>query len=98
MKPVKIYSTTYCGYCARAKDLLRNRGILFDEIDVTGDDDARMKLVEMSGGRKTVPQIFIGDHHVGGYMDLAKLDQEGKLQELLSDEPAPFEKPAAPAY
>ncbi|MFL5321329.1 MAG: glutaredoxin 3 [Myxococcaceae bacterium] len=98
MKPVKIYTTTYCGYCARAKDLLRNKKILFDEVDVTGDDAAREKLVQMSGGRKTVPQIFIGETHVGGYMDLAQLEKDGKLDQMLSDDPKPFEKASAPAY
>lgn len=89
MKPVTIYSTTYCGYCARAKDLLRNLGVLFDEIDVTGDDAARERLVLMTGGRRTVPQIWIGDRYVGGYQDLRKLQQSGELQPLIFGEGAP---------
>jgi len=84
MKPVRIYTTTYCGFCVRAKELLKTKGIPFDEIDVTGDDAAREKLVEMAGGLRTVPQIFIGDTHVGGYTDLAKLDREGKLDPMLA--------------
>ncbi len=84
MKPVKIYTTTYCGYCVRAKDLLKRKGVDYQELDVTGDDAMRSKLVEMSGGQRTVPQIFIGDTHVGGYSDLARLDSEGKLDPMLA--------------
>ncbi|MBZ4333182.1 glutaredoxin 3 [Corallococcus interemptor] len=83
MKPVKIYTTTYCGFCVRAKDLLKRKGVAYEEVDVTGDDDARAKLVEMSNGQRTVPQIFIGDTHVGGYSDMAALDREGKLDGML---------------
>lgn len=83
MKPVKIYTTTYCGFCVRAKDLLKRKGVAYEEVDVTGDDDAREKLVEMSNGQRTVPQIFIGDTHVGGYSDLAQLDKEQRLDPLL---------------
>ena len=83
MKPVKIFTTTYCGYCVRAKDLLKRKGVSYEEVDVTGDDQARASLVEKSGGQRTVPQIFIGETHVGGYSDLALLDQEGRLEPLL---------------
>lgn len=83
MKPVKIYTTTYCGYCVRAKDLLTRKGVKYEELDVTGDDEMRSKLVEMSGQR-TVPQIWIGDTHVGGYSDLARLESEGRLEPMLS--------------
>jgi glutaredoxin 3 len=82
LKPVKIYTTTYCGYCVRAKDLLTRKGVKYEELDVTGDDEMRAKLVEMSGQR-TVPQIWIGDTHVGGYSDLARLDSEGRLDPML---------------
>lgn len=83
MKPVKLYTTTYCGFCRRAKDFFKAQGIAFDEIDVTYDEAMREKLVEMSGGMKTVPQIFIGDTHVGGYTDMMSLHQAGKLNALL---------------
>jgi glutaredoxin 3 len=83
MQPVRIYTTNYCGYCVRAKDFLSRKGVSYEEIDVTGNDEMRARLVEMSGGMRTVPQIFIGDTHVGGYTDLVKLDGEGKLQPLL---------------
>ena len=84
MKPVKIYTTTTCySYCVWAKDLLKRKGVAYEEVDVTGDDDARDRLVELSGGQRTVPQIFIGDTHVGGYSDLARLDKQGKLEPML---------------
>lgn len=84
MKPVRVYTTNYCGFCVRAKDYLKRKGVEFEEIDVTGDDDARTKLVEMSGGLRTVPQIFVGEQHVGGYTDLVALDQKGQLEPMLA--------------
>ena len=83
MKEVKIYTTTYCGFCVRAKDFLRSKGVAYEEIDVTGDDAMRAQLVEMSGGCKTVPQVFIGGQPVGGYTDLVQLEREGKLDPML---------------
>lgn len=83
MKDVKIYTTTYCGFCARAKEFLRNKGVAFEEVDVTGNDQMRDKLVEMSGGRKTVPQIFIAGQAIGGYSDMVALEQQGKLAGIL---------------
>ena len=83
MRDVKIYTTTYCGYCTRAKDFLRKKGVAYEEIDVTGDDEMRRKLVEMTGGLRTVPQIWVGDRHVGGYTDLVALDSKGELDPLL---------------
>jgi glutaredoxin 3 len=82
-KAVKIYTTTYCGYCRMAKQLLQSRGIAYEEIDVSGDDRARERLVEATG-RYTVPQIFIGDESIGGYDDLSLLDRSGKLAERLA--------------
>jgi len=82
-KPVKVYTTNYCPYCTKAKLLLHHKGVPFEEIDVTGNQDAREKLVEMSGGRKTVPQIFIGDTHVGGCDDLYAADANGTLDQLV---------------
>jgi glutaredoxin 3 len=85
MKKVRVYTTTYCGYCEMAKNLLRRKGVDFEEIDVTGDDEARARLVEMSGGLRTVPQIFIGDTHVGGFDRLAELEKSGRLDQMLGD-------------
>lgn len=80
---VEVYTTNYCPYCVRAKDLLTRKGVAFKEIDVTGDDEARVALVQKSGGRRTVPQIFINGESMGGYDDIAALDRDGKLDPLL---------------
>ena len=82
MKPVKIYTTPICPYCIRAKRLLDTKGVPYDEIDVSVDDRARIDLAERTG-RRTVPQIFIGEHHVGGSDDLDALERAGKLDVLL---------------
>jgi len=82
---VEIYTTDYCPYCTRAKELLTRKGVPFNEIDVTGDDGARQRLVEISDGRRTVPQIFINGKGVGGFTDLYKLDQSGELDDLLKE-------------
>ena len=76
--PVKIYTTSYCGYCRMAKALLASRKIRYEEIDVTTDSDARAWLVKETG-RRTVPQIFIGEESIGGFDELAALDANGEL-------------------
>ena len=81
---VEVYTTPYCPYCVSAKDLLRRKGVDFIEINVAGDRDLRSKMVERAGGRVTVPQIFIGDTHVGGCDDLFALDDAGGLDPLLA--------------
>jgi glutaredoxin 3 len=88
MQPVVMYTTTHCGYCRSAKAWLAARGVCFREVDVTGDDEARRTLVERSGGQRTVPQIFVGEVHVGGYSDLVALDAAGKFTPLLDTAPA----------
>ena len=82
MKPVKIYTTQMCPYCVRAKKLLQKKNVPYQEIDVSWDDDARMQLMQ-STGRRTVPQVFIGDTHVGGSDNLYALEQRGELDALL---------------
>lgn len=82
---VDLYTTTYCPYCVRAKDYLSKKGVAFNEIDVTGDDAARIDLVNKSGGRKTVPQIFINEKPIGGFDDMVALDRQGGLAPLLAD-------------
>ncbi|MFO0722407.1 MAG: glutaredoxin 3 [Myxococcota bacterium] len=82
MKPVSIYTTGYCAYCRRAKQLLEQRSIPYEEIDVEGDDEKRAWLVQATG-QHTVPQIFIGEESIGGYTDLAALDRTGVLKEKL---------------
>ena len=82
MKPVKIYTTPYCPYCVSAKRLLKRKNVPYEEIDVSHDDVEREKLSQRTG-RRTVPQIFIGDQHVGGSDDLHELDARGELDPLL---------------
>jgi glutaredoxin 3 len=84
---VELYSTTYCPFCTRAKNLLRSKGIRFDEIDVTDDAELREKMVELAGGRRTVPEIFINGKLVGGFDELRALDLSGELDRLLSAAP-----------
>jgi glutaredoxin 3 len=84
MPKVVIYTTPFCPYCLMAKRLLAKKGVAFEEIDVSGDFALRDELVTRSGGRMTVPQIWIGDTHVGGSDDLYALEREGKLDPLLA--------------
>lgn len=90
MPPVTIYTKGWCPYCSAAKDLLREKGVAFNEIEVTGREAERAEMMKRSGGRTSVPQIFIGDRHVGGCDDLYGLDRRGELDALLapSGEPA----------
>jgi len=84
MSKVTIYTTPICPYCARAKRLFKDKGVAIDEIDVFMDSGARAAMEEKSGGRRTVPQIFIGETHVGGCDELYELEQDGALDPLLS--------------
>ena len=79
-----VYSTTYCGYCRRAEELLRRHGVAFQVIDVTGDRPARARLIERAKGRRTVPVILFGDDLVGGYAELAALAAAGELERRLA--------------
>lgn len=83
MADVTIYSTTYCPYCVRAKELLKRKGQAFQEINAE-DDAVREEMIQKAGGRRTVPQIFINGQHVGGFDDLHALDKEGKLDSMLA--------------
>ncbi|MBE7198539.1 MAG: glutaredoxin 3 [Parafilimonas terrae] len=85
MQAVTIYTTAWCPYCSAAKSLLKDKGVAFHEIDVERVQGARGTMVERAGGRTSVPQIFIGDTHVGGCDDLYALDRAGKLDPLLKD-------------
>lgn len=84
MASVQVYTTEYCPYCVRAKALLKRKGVAFDEIDVTYDAVAREEMVELAGGRRTVPEIFINGRIIGGYDELKALDDAGELDALLS--------------
>lgn len=83
MASVVIYSTTFCPYCVRAKMLLQRKGVAFEEVDVSGDADARQALVARTRQR-TVPQIFINDEHIGGCDELYALERSGELDARLS--------------
>jgi glutaredoxin 3 len=80
---VVMYSTTWCGYCQRARNLLDRKGVAVREIKVDEDSRQRDDMMQKTGGRRTVPQIFIGDRHVGGFDELAALDRAGELDKLL---------------
>ncbi|HYC23792.1 MAG TPA: glutaredoxin 3 [Candidatus Bathyarchaeia archaeon] len=84
MADVTIYTTNYCPFCTRAKALLKQKGVAFQEIDLTDDDAERARLVERTGGRRTVPQIFIDGESIGGYEELAALDRAGRLDPMLA--------------
>jgi glutaredoxin 3 len=85
MVRIEIYTSAFCGYCARAKRLLTDKGQSYDEIDVTMDPVRRDEMVTRSSGGRTVPQIFINDQHIGGCDDLHALNAAGKLDPLLTD-------------
>ena len=83
MPPSKMYTTAYCPYCIRAKQFLQSRGVAqIEEVRIDADAEARTQMMQ-STGRRTVPQIFIGDTHVGGYDDIVALAGQGGLQPLL---------------
>jgi glutaredoxin 3 len=84
MKPVEIYTTQTCPYCMMAKRLLTRKGVAFTEIDVGRNPDSRATMMRLAGGRRTVPQIFIGGAHVGGCDDLHDLDDAGRLDPMLA--------------
>ena len=83
MAKIEIYTTPFCGYCARAKGLLDSKGAAYDEMDVMMDDKKRTEMRERAR-RSTVPQIFINGQHIGGSDELAALEQAGKLDALLA--------------
>jgi glutaredoxin 3 len=85
MQTVTLYSTEYCGYCRAAKSLLSELEIPFDEVDLSEDPEARMALIERTGER-TVPQIYVGETHVGGFTELRALHLDGGLLPLVHSE------------
>lgn len=78
-----LYSKDYCPYCVAAKNLLTQRGVAFEEVDVTHDEKRYQEMLERAAPRRTVPQIFIGGKAIGGFDDTKKLDSEGQLEKLL---------------
>jgi glutaredoxin 3 len=88
MTSVEIYTRKYCSYCHFAKQLLSRKGVSFREIDVTDDEAMRDEMVKRTNGQNTLPQIFIGAAHIGGCDELYALEEAGKLDPLLQQEPA----------
>lgn len=86
MPKVVMYTTAICPYCMRAKSLLNRKGVAFEELRIEGDRERMREMIQRSN-RRTVPQIFIDDYHVGGYDDMAELDIMGQLDDLLGLEP-----------
>lgn len=84
MKPIEIYTSPLCGFCHAAKRLLTSKGAEFTEIDVLANPDRKPEMIQRANGGRTVPQIFIGDIHVGGSDDLHALERAGKLDALLA--------------
>jgi len=82
---IEIYTTPYCPFCVRAKALLSRKKVAFEEIDVSDDTDLREKMVKRAGGRRTVPEIFVNGHIIGGYDELRALDLKGDLDPLLAE-------------
>ncbi len=83
MPSITIYTKGWCPYCSAAKKLLDDKGVDFTEIDIEKKPEARAEMIQKAAGRTTVPQIFIGDRHVGGCDDLYALDDRGQLEPML---------------
>ncbi|WP_299372287.1 glutaredoxin 3 [uncultured Tateyamaria sp.] len=84
MKPVEIYTSPLCGFCHAAKRLLKEKGVTFSEVNVLAQPGRKAEMIKRANGGRTVPQIFIGDTHVGGCDDLYALESAGKLDGLLA--------------
>jgi len=83
MKKVVIYTGPMCNYCSAAKHLLNKKKINYEEIDIGYDDEKREEMLKKSNGAKTIPQIFIEEKHIGGYVELKALENKGELDSLL---------------
>ena len=83
MNPVEIYTSSTCGFCHAAKRLLSQKGVNFSEVNINAQPQRRAEMVQRASGRRTVPQIFIGDRHIGGCDELYALERAGKLDGLL---------------
>ncbi|MBZ0222904.1 MAG: glutaredoxin 3 [Dokdonella sp.] len=82
MSRIEVYSTASCPYCVAAKQLLARKGLAFDEVRIDLDPARREEMLQRAAGRRTVPQIFVNDTHVGGFDDLAAAERSGRLDEL----------------
>tara|TARA_B100000029_G_C17196148_1_gene822575 strand:+ start:105 stop:374 length:270 start_codon:yes stop_codon:yes gene_type:complete len=86
LSSVIVYTGILCGFCDRAKGLLKEKNITFKEINIFEEPEKKDEMINLSGGRMTVPQIFIGNKHIGGWDDLYKLNNEGHLENILKSE------------
>lgn len=84
MKAVEIYTSPLCGFCHAAKRLLNEKGVSYQEVDVLSEPNRKAEMIQRANGGRTVPQIFVGETHVGGCDDLYALEREGKLDQLLA--------------
>jgi glutaredoxin 3 len=84
MATVEIYTKAFCPYCSRAKRLLDEKGVAYEEFDITMGGPKRAEMIQRADGRTTVPQIFVDGAHIGGSDDLAALEREGRLDALLA--------------
>ena len=85
MAKVEVYTTPYCPFCVRAKTLLNNKKVAFEEIDVSEDPELREAMVQRAGGRRTVPEIFVNGRIIGGYDELRALEIKGELDAILAE-------------
>ena len=85
MKKVVIYTGPGCNFCAAAKHLLSKKKISYEEIDIGNDDKKREEMIKKTNGSRTIPQIFIGEKHVGGYVELKALENKGELEKILKN-------------
>ena len=84
MQPIEMYTSPLCGYCSAAKRLFDAKGVSYSEIDVLSEPGRKAEMMQRANGRHTVPQIFVGETHVGGFDDLSALERAGKLDPLLA--------------
>lgn len=85
MTRIEMYTSAVCAYCVAAKNLLKSKGLEWDEVRIDTDPGRREEMMERAQGRRTVPQIFVNGHHVGGYDDLLAADRSGRLGDLLAE-------------
>ena len=83
MKNIKIYTGPICNFCEAAKRLFSRNNLKYQEIDISTKDEFRDEMIKKANGKKTIPQIFFNDHHIGGYVELRELEKNGKLKKML---------------
>jgi len=84
MRSITLYTTPFCGYCMAAKRLLADKGVAFDEIDLFAEPERRSEMIGRARGGRSVPQIFVGDEHIGGFNEVYELDRSGRLDPMLA--------------